>query len=384
MSESQGSRSRASEGAVGVGAAVGAAAGMFVVLAGAPDASAGATIGVVTVTRTGSTVRVTGGDESERIILEPGDAAGELRIRNGGSTTVNGGDETVIAVAKKDMVLVSLGGNRDSCVVQGSLPAFKSLSVDTGEDDDQVSFADATLPGAASVYDISGSNSLQASNSQFRKTLLISGGEGNDTISLNSIFVAKNLDVRSGGGVVNSIGISGSTVNGKTKLAGGSGYTGCDVDSTTCSKTVMFDGGDGDTYFGFFDSTARKNLKVRGLVGQNVVRVFDSDVGGPVQVSTGDGIDRADFILARLKRPSTVNLGGGNDQATLGDVNLTAKFKLIAGDGDDTVFSNDTVGSMSSKPVILDGGTGTDVEAGVLGLTGGGRLIVKNFESTPE
>lgn len=379
MSETQGSWTRAAEGA----AAVGAAAGFFF-LAGASDVVAGETIGVVTVTRTGSTVRVTGGDGTERIILEPGDAAGELRIRSGGSTTVNDGDETVIAVAKKDKVVVSLGGSGDSCVIQGSLPAFKSLNVDTGDGDDQVNFADATLPGAASVYDISGSNSIQASNSQFRKTLLIAGGEGNDTISLNSIFVAKNLDVRSGGGVVNSIGISGATVNGKTKLAGGSGYTGCDVDSTTCSKTVMFDGGDGDSYFGFFDSTARKNLKVRGLVGQNVVRVFDSDVNGPVQVSTGDGADRADFILARLKRPSTVNLGGGGDQSNLGDVTFSAKFKLIAGDGDDTVFSNDTVGSMSSKPVILDGGTGTDVEAGALGLTGGGRLIVKNFESTPE
>lgn len=379
MNESQGSWSRAAEGA----AAVGAAAGFFFLAGTADVASAGQT-GSVTVTRTGSTVRVTGGDGNERIILEPGDAAGELRIRNGGSTSVNGGQETVIAVGKKDKVLVSLGGNGDNCVVQNALPKFKSLKVDMGDGDDQVSFASATLPGSASVYDVNGSNSFQVTKSLFQKNLLIAGGDGNDTISVNTTNVDKNLEIRSGGGVVNSLAISGTTVKGKTKLVGGSGYTGCDIDSTTCTKTVMFDGGDGDSYFGFFDSTASKNMKVRGLDGQNVIRVFDSDVNGPVQASLGEGADRADLVLARLKRPSTVNLGGGNDQATLGDVNFTAKFKLLAGDGDDTVFSNDTLGSTASKPVIFDGGKGTDIESGILGSTGGVRLTVKNFENTPD
>jgi hypothetical protein len=163
-------------------------------------AGSGAALGVTTVSRTGNTFTVTGGDEVNYVeILAPGADSGPVRFRdpaglNFGVGCVDAGNFSAdCGVAGPGLVAnVTLGGGNDTFRPETIITTFPALVVDLGPGDD-ISWGSA---GNDTVSGGDGNDDINARSGQDT----IDGGAGNDRLS-----GASGDDTLTGGAGVDSL-----------------------------------------------------------------------------------------------------------------------------------------------------------------------------------
>ena len=351
-------------------AAVGA-----VVFCGAQSAFAGD----VTLSREGKRIVIEGAGGDDDVLIQPGDTAGQIKVTGQFGSTVNGGASASIAITKKDTLVVQLGTGTNSTEFSGVLPSFSTFLGlgDTGND--RWTFSDATLPGSAKFEEAGGDNFWSVNTSKFAKSFFIAGGDGVDTLVSSQSEFGSTLGANFGPGPYNGASLYNSTVRSNVTFRGDSGEEYFQFYQSTFDKNVLIDSGAGADDIRFDEATVKGTTKVLTRDGNDNVDFFEAQLKGKVTVDLGVDDDSLDFILTDSAKAATLKLGDGNDNGRLGDVRLHSKFKLLAGNGDDTVQFSDTLGSQSAKDVLLDGGTGANQRFGSPTLPGGGRVAEKNF-----
>lgn len=358
-----------------------AALGAVFVAGTAPSAFAGD----VTVTKQGARLLVTGGSGDDSILIQPGGAAGELRISsNAMGTTVNGGAETVVGVAGKDSIVVDVGDGLNQVRVAGVLPAHKSFLGIGGAGDDYWTVDEATLPGSAQFADEGGRNYWYVMRSRVQGSLVIAGGAGDDSLFAYQDEFVGAVKTNLGGGATNGANLNACTARSTVGLVGSSGTDDLRIDGGTYAKAVVVSGGDGnDTLLALGGADFASTAKFSGGSGDD----FLQTTGGAqfrkgLSVLSGAGNDNVVVTSSSLPKGGTIDLGSGDDSLLLTAVPVTGTLKVLGGSGNDSIRTDATLDVKPRAKVIFDGGPGTDTLVGSSQITlgTGAKRIRVGFE----
>lgn len=337
--------------------------------------------GDVTVSETKRGAAVTGSPGVDNVFLFAGAAPGAVRIVAGAGTTVNGGTETVVALAGRDSLLVSLGEGDDfvsltgasfpgnlalgggggadrivvsSCEVAGSLV----VKQDAGSGEERVEATHVT--GKFQLFGGEGGDLVTFSGCTVRGPSKIDVGAGDDTLSASGVQCTRLLDLRGGAGE-DQFYLSGCTLDAGTKVRGDAGNDLWYVSSGALYGKSRVDLGDGDdsanVVFTTFD-----DLQAKGGAGADAFFITQSIYGGKLSLLTGDDDDRATIYGAQFTGFVKMDMGAGNDRV---DVFQSLQFQggaLMKGGAGDDVFA--MTGVVFEKAATADGGAGADTVQG--------------------
>ena len=313
--------------------------------------------GNVDVMMAGMTYLSIQGDTDDNVISVEEIAPNVVKVTGYAGTTINGGTTPVITSAPLiDMVFARMndgddiikvanltlddnqngqlyieGGAGEDRVKVYNVQARRSITVDTGENDDTVqSYLTATryheislgngeddmsieqfTAGYLKLTSLEGDDYMFARNGMVCVDIVVASGSENDTILLRDLQVNRDLNV--------------------------------------------------ETYFGD-DRVKAKNLEIgRSMVvmtdaGNDLVTVRQSQIGSSLKMDTGLGNDRV--RLRDLDAGSVgMNTGAGDDGVHLLNVAATSLLHVFQGDGEDRLF----VKYCSSASPEFDGGGGQDM-----------------------
>ena len=306
--------------------------------------------------------------------LVGGDGRDTLNGNGGNDTIVAGiGDDCVIGGAGND----SVDGGDGNDNVQGNGGAdilLGGVGIDTldgGESTDTLRGGD----DGDSIFGGGGADTIDGGLGDDT----IDAGDGNDTVFGND----GNDSVGGGAGDDTLVGgLGDDIVNGNDGLDTLDGSVGFDT---------LFGGSDNDT---LISTDGNDTLNGQGGVDSFT---FDADsvqgdiftitaVGFPMGPTTGIGLARLNLSAFTTNligvENFTLNLGGGNDRVTLGDMNgvidLT-KLNINAGAGDDTIDGSLSVNALLALNAIMGDGNdsviGTPANDTILGEAGNDIIV---------
>ncbi len=302
---------------------------------------AGAFSGPVTLVGAGDSDVLTGGSASDTLDGGPG------------NDTLNGnnGFDIVRATGVANGVLTN--GAFTGTLGSDTLSGMNGADL-TGTGNDDSIDASAWGLGSVTIDGLGGNDAIQGGTSGDTLT----GGTGNDTIDGNG-----GTDT-----IVETLGGAGSVVLTNTSLGGSLG-----TDTLTEIEQATINGSAGADSFSASSFTGFATLDGRGsgdsysitLAGAGVFNLLDSG-GGPgdaATVFTGAAADTVNVTATQVARGAetvglsgmdalTVNLGGGNDSATISG----GTGSVLGGSGDDTF----TVQAVAANGLTLNGNEGSD------------------------
>ena len=289
--------------------------------------------GNVTATLVGNTLRIVGDQQDNKIFVYSAENQGVVVVvvEGADSTEINGFLQPVSFPAASVAGLdIRMNGGNDSV----TLGKTRSNTV-TG----------LTLSRLLQYNGGNGDDTLEVANVSVARTTTIRGGGGDDSVTINngshfSSSVSISLDT----GSLNeneSVSIDNATFDKPTAIRGS------DVDST-----VNITANTGSTTF-------NASLTIRTQSGDDQVTLDEADVSsGPLTIGTGDGDDQVTLDDGTYKILS-LNTGLGDDTVNIGTttaVSVTLGAAIVLGDGTNGLtIQNSDFGLLS----IL-GGSGVD------------------------
>lgn len=266
----------------------------------------------VTVAKKGTKITVTAGAGNEDLLVDV-PLAGQIRILNRNGTVNASGSATTIAVGRSDTIEFSLGDGTDAIEVSGAFPAFRKLSVVcTG--DDALTFTAATINAAVSVrgpgegrvgvscvsssfnqgfsaIGVSDDGAWLVSSSNFAKTVKVVCGTGPDVVNIGNADFRGAVSV-SGGDGDDRISVSGGPDFHKVlKISAGAGTNTVTVGACGLfAGAVVSGGGDGDAItLRQFTTLGAFTLKCGG--GADTLSIESIDVRNNILLDGGPGSD---------------------------------------------------------------------------------------------
>ena len=339
---------------------------------------------------------VDGGEGDDSIVLENNTSIGDL---NGSSGEVRGGagddiiSSNIIYVGRNGAGVISGGDGNDRITMRNgryigmNADATGQVLGDAGNDTISLDATRVGFEGAGTVSGGEGDDVISLSrNSSLgeRETgsARIMGDAGDDSIFLDDrTYVGREgAATVDGGDGDDSIELTdrshiGANLNGSGQVLGGAGddeisLTGSHVGSRGAA-TVS--GGDGDDTIALFSSPlgqyAGASGEVRGDAGDDIITLERSEVGrsGDGAVFGGDGDDSIELTESRIAGTGVSGqvLGdAGNDTITINDSHVGAggSATVSGGEGDDRIaLSNAShIGSFYNSPSYVRGDAGND------------------------
>ena len=276
------------------------------------------------------------------------------------SATLVGNTLRIVGDAQSNSVFVyQQGGN---VVVEGSSTTVNGLS--------SVSFPAANVAGL-DIRMNNGNDSVTLGKTPgntvtgliLSRLLQYNGGNGDDTLEVANVSVARTTTIRGGGGddsvTINNNSHFSSSVS--ISLDTGSTSESVSIDYATFDKPTAIRGSDVDSTVNITGSTTfNASLTIRTQTGDDQVTLDGADVSsGPLTIGTGDGVDQVTLDGGTYKILS-LNTGLGNDTVNIGTttaVSVTLGAAIVLGDGlnNGLTIQNSNFGLLS----IL-GGSGVD------------------------
>lgn len=379
----------------------------------APSYSLGYDVTTTFVRRTGLTTREFGYTGTEEIIINAGQSADTVLVRNGVSPIVrafgNGGNDTF---TRGDGLLSASSGAqfdggpgidqitfddrnnpgniifdcREGEVIYGGIiiqqtTGFESVGVLAGTGSNEITFAGTIFqnfnvdagPGNDPI--ILGFTGSGPGSVDFRGNVVVNGGDGSDTFTVNSVNTGAGASVTlNGGNNLNTLNVvrpgtvqydlANSFVNlysfGSQGLMNVSNFDTTTISGNSLSETFNLFGG--SSLFSAYTIFANNGDDVINCIaGDHTFNLFDNLV-----VNGGAGVDSFRYNAAGSALPRNYTLGNGIlsipvggifvDDITIGPA--VENITLSGGSGDDTFAINQL---SSGAAVLVNGGEGSDV-----------------------
>jgi len=276
------------------------------------------------------------------------------------SATLVGNTLRIVGDAQSNSVFVYLQGS--NVVVEGSSTTVNGLS--------SVSFPAANVAGL-DIRMNDGNDSVTLGKTPgntvtgltLSRLLQYNGGNGDDTLEVAKVSVARTTTIRGGDGddsvTINNDSHFLSSVS--ISLDTGSSSESVSIDNATFDKPTAIRGSDVDSTVNITGSTTfNASLTIRTQSGNDQVTLDGADVSsGPLTIGTGDGNDQVTLDDGTYKILS-LNTGLGDDTVNIGTttaVSVTLGAAIVLGDGLNNwlTIQNSNFGLLS----IL-GGSGVD------------------------
>jgi hypothetical protein len=178
----------------------------------------------------------------------------------------------------------------------------------------------------------------------------IIGGDGNDTISLQTVVVNHGMSITEfGTATINANQLAANTLN--VKLGVGNDHLSLANTTIATTLTLNSDFGNDDI---IFNSVSIGTLNTTTGPGNDQVSMTDTSISGATNINTGADDDTVTMTTVTA-HALTLTLGTENDTATL--TGVTAKATSIAG-GDG--FDNMSISNSHFLSLSLGGGFGND------------------------
>lgn len=284
-----------------------------------------------------------GGNDHIVRIAPPAMHSSTTLLGGEGNDTITGSDGAdCIGGGAGDDSLSGLGG--DDTI----LPGTGNDTIDAGEGRDEVSYAGRATPitGTLTGYRVAtdqtglyrsyGAGTVQAAgeSDSFTNAEILTGGSGNDTLTVNhhGVFpfeISNEFSLRVNGG------------NGDDRIGIGGVYYG----SAYVGFHTVADGGDGNDDFA--NSFAASLLTIIGGAGNDTISSSEDDVYTPV-IQAGDGIDFYSFQGMSMDYTMPADLENIRASTSIGDI------RIIGNDGANVI---EVVGT---RAVYVEGRGGND------------------------
>jgi hypothetical protein len=259
--------------------------------------------GNVSATLVGNTLRIVGDAQSNSVFVYL--QGSNVVVEGSSSTTVNGTSSVSFLAANVAGLDIRMNDGNDS-VTLGKTPNNTLTGL--------------TLSRLLQYNGGNGDDTLEVANVSVARTTTIRGGDGDDSVTINngshfSSSVSISLDT---GSTSESVSIDNATFDKPTAIRGS------DVDST-----VNITANTGPTTF-------NASLTIRTQSGDDQVTLDGADVSsGPLTIGTGDGVDQVTLDGGTYKILS-LNTGLDNDTVNIGTttaVSVTLGAAIVLGDG---------------------------------------------------
>lgn len=324
--------------------------------------------GDVTSRLIGSVLQLTGDREDNRIVVAAVKGGGIAVIGDG--TTVNGAATPFVTHRPVTAVVATLGGGDDIAAFTNDMFAIRLL-----------------YPGDVHVIqDAIGAATDGEFWFTLRGRIAVSAGAGDDRVFLVGevdgclmahLGASSNLTSNAGNSLnlVSSVfpqpvGRRNALVRGSLVVTGGNGTDSVGIDHATIHGSFTSNLGGGVNFTVLYDATVGRDLTVTGAAGADNVGAYDLDVADAIVLLLGRGDNTVVSSLGRARR-IIVSTGGGRDHVWFQQqvVRDTVQVTLGAGD-DDLAFKTVRV-----RSAILGGGLGTNA----LTLNAATRSGVRNL-----
>jgi hypothetical protein len=257
-------------------------------------------LGATTVNGVTGKLRLEFGDGNDTVILSGAFVAGDVLFdMGGGNDKVQFGDQA--AVSSTGDFTVLLGAGDDELRMQRAY-VVGDLIIDTGAGRDRL--------------DLTGvSNATQFwAGSSSRGSMTIRTGDGDDEIDISQAFIVGATEVDAGAGN-DSVRLASSAISGKTTLRGGDGNDSLTADGGYFLSTLVLDGALGADNLRILNSIAMGSASLAGGAGHDVGEVANLSVPH-FNVSQGSGQDAVTMRGSAL-HSFFADLGDDNDALTL-------------------------------------------------------------------
>ncbi len=261
--------------------------------------------GDVTATVNDGLLQVVGDIEGNEIIVA-GRADGTVSVIGINNTTINGGTAPFVVSTTLNDVDVQLNAGDDNATIQG-LVLSDSLRVRTGAGADTTSVHHIDV-SRFEQFGGDGNDQMEFNNVYSRRSILISGennddivsitnlaagtnaniltGNGNDTVAIDNLGVKNNLNLNTGNGNDQAI-MTGQVYGYRANLLLGQGSDALHVLPGTSNETALFfrglniQGGDGDDSVSLDAAvTSRKRTVVQGGAGTDSIEQGGANLRG--------------------------------------------------------------------------------------------------------
>jgi hypothetical protein len=232
------------------------------------------------------------------------------------------GDLKITGDAANNNIAVTAGAEANTLVITG-LDGTNLRLVDrtTGEPGEAMSELTVTARGDVKIRLGEGNDTVALTDANVRGNLSVQTGDGDDNVELSN-EVAAELD---GNGLDAMLGLRG-----RVNINTGDGEDNVSVANAVRGRLAI-DTGDGDD-----------SVSLSGEVEEEAGLGLGSALGGAIGFHASSSVQ--------------VNLGEGNDDFTLANVETSANVHVNAGSGDDTI----DVDSLTARVVRVLGGEGAD------------------------
>lgn len=249
--------------------------------------------GDVTVFADRGVLALTGDDLANDVQVDRDPATRELVLRGRNGTTLGGAAEVRIAGVKSIRAAFGAG---DDVLALGGFALTGELSADLGD----------------------GSDTLSLYHVRVRRRLVVLGGAGDDTVTLDaasSLFRGGSVETADGN---DHVRVADSFVHGRLRIVTGEGDDLVEVHRN------------GFTTYG--------SLLVRTGAGTDTVDVLGNTFQGPVKVETDEGQDAVWVTTSRFVREAVVKTGTEDDEIEIERSTFDAAFFVNGGSGTNGVF----------------------------------------------
>jgi hypothetical protein len=219
--------------------------------------------GTVTVTQTGTALRLVGDSLANSVVVTAtGPNSLSLRAENG--TTIVG-PTRVAAISR---VYLDLRDGDDNVVIESRRPFQGSIVVSLGRGNDKLAIGFGRYHGSVLVIDEQGDNTIHLFGGQFYGDVVVNTGSGNDAVHAFASQFYRRWQLNTDGGN-DIVSIAGCQATGPISGDLGAGNDELHIGLSSLRSSVRFDMGDGND---------RVNLVFTGFAMEGEAAQF---IGGP-------------------------------------------------------------------------------------------------------
>jgi cyclophilin family peptidyl-prolyl cis-trans isomerase len=273
-------------------------------------------LGTTTVNGVTGELRLELGDGNDTVTLSGAFVAGDVLFdMGGGNDSVQFGDQA--AVSSTGDFTVLLGAGDDELRMQRAY-VVGDLVIETGAGRDRL--------------DLTGvSNATQFwAGSSSRGSMTIRTGDGDDEIDISLAFIVGATEVDAGAGN-DAVRLTSSAISGKTSLRGGDGHDSLTADGGYFLSSIVLDGGLGADSMRLMNSIAMGSASLAGGSGHDVGELANFSVPH-LNVSQGGGQDAVTMRGSAL-HSFFADLGEDNDALTLESNSIFGAASVSGGAG---------------------------------------------------
>ena len=306
------------------------------------------------------------GDVADNTIQLRGNSMLEgLNDENGIPTSINGvPNGTFDYSGLTGNVSIRTGDGNDRVFLELFLDLPGAVVIETGSGNDFIGAGGIRI-GREFIMDLGpGSNRIAMRGSTFRDgsgpgihvgtSVIINGGDGNDSIRISELFDAHDFVVNTHGGA-DSVNLLFVTPDNFLGVDGGAGEDGITLGSTD-ARVISLRSGGGGGFMGLFNCEIAGDLGMIATDGNTHLRLDGCIVRGTGYLISGGANDYIQ-VDNSIVRELQINAGGGSDRVDINGSLLERVFAELGAGGDLLVMNNTAISGAGS----LSGGLDFDV-----------------------